>query len=106
MKRKLGIMTIDIGTSSVRVSLFDKAGVMLDWQSKDVYASPSFDVEPRMEELYDLMRLIAQNNPEVDICRICPSTLISWVFCTKTGQAVTPVYTFADFGNGVIFRKF
>lgn len=92
-----GILTIDIGTSSVRVTLFDLDGARLDGAEQKVFSGASFDAEERVELVFTLMERVASRNPGVEVLRICPSTLISWVFARKDGSAAAGAYTFTHY---------
>ena len=92
-----GIMTVDIGTSSIRVSLFDLQGNVIGRKSAEAFAPAQFDAEEQLEKMLSLMRQVRETYSSIEVVRICTSTLVSWTFTGKDGMAITPVYTFSDY---------
>ena len=90
-------MTVDIGTSSIRVSLFDLQGNVIGRKSAEAFAPAQFDAEEQLEKMLSLMRQVRETYSSIEVVRICTSTLVSWTFTGKDGMAITPVYTFGVF---------
>ena len=63
-----GIMTVDIGTSSIRVSLFRSAGKCNRTKISKAFAPAQFDAEEQLEKMLSLMRQVRGN---VFIYRSC-----------------------------------
>ena len=91
------IMTVDIGTSSIRVSLFDLEGHVIGQKSTPAFAPAYFNAQESLQNTLSLMRQVREEYSCMNIVRICISTLVSWVFTGKDGNAITPVYTFSDY---------
>jgi gluconokinase len=110
------VLAIDIGSSSVRALMYDARGrAVLGWDAHRPYATATtsdggVEVDPRL-----LLDLVCGCVDDVVRLAVGASERISAVACdtfwhsvlgvAKTGDAVTPIYTWADTRSGPAARE-
>jgi len=94
--QKKGVITVDIGSSSIRVSLFDEKLNCIDVVKKRYLAGTKPDVNAYWECVAEGMAALVQANQDVEIISICISCLVGWVVVDANGNPLTHAYTWMD----------
>ena len=92
---KKAYLTIDVGSSSIRVSLFDNSLEFLLAKSKKILASPSIDVNLYFNEIRGLIRQLMEKT-DYEICAVGASSLVGWVALSQDGTPLAPALTWMD----------
>lgn len=87
-------LIIDIGTSSVRVSIMNGSLGTKVLQVSKRKAKEQFDAESEWQLIKHMIKAVPEGE-KTKIKGIAVSALISWVGVDVTGRAVTPCYTYA-----------
>lgn len=88
-------LTIDVGSSSIRVSLFDRDFRSLDVRAKKLLASASIDAEAYFDEIRRLILSLTQSGDH-EILAIAASSLVGWVILSRDGRPLGPARTWMD----------
>lgn len=92
---KLVSLIIDIGTSSVRVSLLDETLSKVDSAVAERTAEICFDVEKEWQSIRCLVRqLTCEHATDCKITGIAVSALVGWVACDREHRALTECMTY------------
>ena len=91
------VMTIDLGTSSYRVSLFNRDFTLKAHRSKKITGSQTLDAQRCWEEICNMTRHIMEDSDrDVKICGISVSSQVAWVAIDREGRPVAPAMTWMD----------
>ncbi len=91
------VLTIDVGTSSYRVSLFDLQFMQIAQQSYKIANTHTLDAERCWDIICDMTNnLMASLNDKVNIRGISVSSQVAWLGIDASGNPVAPVLTWMD----------
>ena len=93
---KKGVITVDIGSSSIRVSLFDENLNCIDVVKKRYLAGTKPDVNAYWECAAEGMAALIQINQDVEIISVCISCLVGWVVVDAEGNPLMHAFTWMD----------
>lgn len=85
-------LIIDIGTSSIRVSVVDQDLTAVDSEKVERKVAHTFSADQEWRLIKTMIIKITSRNSEID--GIAVSSLLSWVGVDKSGEAVTPCYSY------------
>lgn len=97
---KSGILAIDIGTSSIRASLYVKTeGIKYNFSQKHTLKK-EFDVLSLWKEVFQLMKqFLATIQDEIFIEAIGVSSFLGWVVVNKNGNPVRNAWSWMAYGE-------
>lgn len=99
------ILIIDIGTSSIRVSLIDETLAIRDTELYKRNAEITFDGEAEWSQIKSMIQRLAKRIPDMnEIEGISASSLLGWICVDKMGHATTPCYSYMHQGRGPFDR--
>lgn len=96
MEKTQAVLTIDVGSSSVRVSLYDIKQNPLCYQCEKHFADALLDVEEYWSGIEKMIISLTADHPEYEIVGACTSALLSWVFIDSSGTPLTKAFTWMD----------
>jgi len=92
----VGILTVDIGSSSLRVSLFDGELNLIDTLSEKCATEIHPDVEAYWASIEAMARRLVGTHGSLEVRAIGVSALVGWVFVDERGLLVAPVFSWMD----------
>lgn len=90
------VLTIDVGSSSIRVTLFDEQLKSLCSLTEKIKAEIRVDMNEYWKIIYNLLKQIINKNPNCEVKGIGVSALVGWVFVDIDGNCVEDAYTWMD----------
>lgn len=90
------LLTIDIGTSSIRVSLFEENMRPLGAKSYRVITRDQVDMERYWEIILHLMEALLEENKTIEVRAIAVSSLLGWVPVDEQGNPLCEGMTYLD----------
>ncbi len=89
-------LSIDSGTSSIRVSFFSEEIVLIASESIERSVNRKFSAEQEWDYTRKLIRRIIEKNPGYKIKAIAVSQFLSWVMIDKDGNPLSDVIMYTD----------
>lgn len=96
MRTATGILAVDIGSSSLRVTLFDGNLQPIDTRTEKHATESHADVVDYWVAIEAMICRLARDHGARDIRAICVSSMLGWVMVDADGTPVSPAYTWMD----------
>lgn len=96
MRTATGILAVDIGSSSLRVTLFDGELQPVDTRTEKHATRSHADVAGYWVAIEAMIRRLTQDHGARDIRAVGVSSMLGWVMVDAGGNPVSPAYTWMD----------
>ena len=97
-------LAIDLGTGSLRATLFDEALRPIDGRTHKAAAGAAIDMAACWARLEEMIAGLTAAHPEARVRAVCASSLLGWVAVDGRGEPLTPGMTYLDHADAVFAR--
>ncbi|MCM3759901.1 FGGY-family carbohydrate kinase [Alkalihalobacillus oceani] len=103
--KKSGILALDVGTSSIRASIYIKDEGVKHTLAVKQQLKERFDIHKLWEAILTLMQEVTQATKNVSIDAIGVSAFLGWVIVKKNGEPVEKAWSWMAYGDQNELKK-
>lgn len=103
--QKRGTLALDVGTSSIRASLYVKDEGMKCTFSEKHYLEERFYIEELWKNIFQLIKKMTRSLDDVSIEVIGVSAFLGWVIVNKNGEPIDKAWSWMSYGDKRELKK-